>query len=126
MPTLPVTGIRFPAFPRGAQFNYYSTITVNYPVPDPNTWTNIRFTIINPAGSNLTIEMADMDVTITTVEAGYQWTVALVIPITNPQSLALTPGVFNAQLDFKTATDSDVLGIGQVEITNPVVALQVP
>lgn len=119
--TIPVE-VALPPFHRGAAFNFkIGPLTVDADLPDPNTWTACRLSIIPPTGDPVTIPLASMTPTITPASGPGPWTVTLIVPITRAQTLSLVAGRATWQLDFTVAaaTSQDILMRGDTQVLAP-------
>jgi hypothetical protein len=121
---IPITGARLQAFPVGAQFSYILTFTVNPGIPDPNTWTDFRLSIVNP-GITITVPKSSMTLDITVIDTG-GWTLVATIPLLQTDTTQLIPTNCTFQIDFTASGVSDALVLGNVEILQPNRPLEAP
>lgn len=118
---IPIQGVTLTPIPRGAAFPYLFTLGIDVTLPDPNTWTDCRFTVVSLAPAGVTFTISQSSMTFTPSGHG-PWTLDLAIPLSSSQTLSLpassiTPCRF--QLDASASGWSDVLLEGQVFVYTP-------
>lgn len=123
---IPIRNVVLDPFQQGASFFYRFTFTADTNLPDPNTWSTLRFSVKSkPPCTPVTITVEKGNMTITVTGSG-PWGIILLVPLTNPATLLLPAQSCRVQLDFSDGTQSDSILTGTVIVLAADVPLTVP